>query len=95
MPISRLGKRRQVVIPKGVCQTVGLREGDFVAVEIRRGVVVIKPKMLVDAEDTLTPEEEEIVLKGERQLRSGEHVTLEKLEHDLDRQARKGRRRTA
>ena len=37
-----------------------------------KGTVVIKPKKLVDADDVLTPEEEAIVRKGERQLRTRE-----------------------
>ena len=95
MAISRLGKRRQVVIPKRVCQELGLEEGTFVEVKSRKGAVVIRPKKLVDADDVLTPEEEKIVLRGEQQLRRGDYVTLEEIEHELDRPARKGRRKTA
>lgn len=90
MPISKLGQRRQVVISKEICEEVGLQEGDFVEVTISQGVVVIKPKKLVDPDDILTPEEEAIVRKGEAQLRRGESVTLEQLEHDVGRQALKG-----
>ena len=32
MAISRLGQRRQVVIPKEICRSLGLEEGDFVEV---------------------------------------------------------------
>ena len=95
MAISRLGKRRQVVIPKKVCQELGLEEGAFVEVKSSKGAVIISPKKLVDADDVLTPEEEKIVRRGEEQLRRGEYVTLEALERELDRQARKGRRKTA
>ncbi len=56
--------------------------------------VVIKPKKLVDAEDVLTPEEEEAVRHGEEQIRRGEYVTLEKLEHEMERTARKRRGKT-
>ena len=65
--ISRLGQRRQVVIPKETCKAAGLREGDFVEVTGRKGWILIKPKKLVDPEDTLTPQEEKIVAKGFRQ----------------------------
>ena len=71
-----------------------LQVGDFVEVRQIKGTVVIKPKKLVDAEDVLTPEEEVIVRKGEAQLRRGEYVTLEDLEHDLDRPAVMRRRKT-
>ena len=95
MVISRLGQRRQVVIPKDICQRLGLQEGDFVEVNSTKGLVVIKPKRLVDPDDVLTPQEATLVRKGERQLRRGQYVTLEQLEHDLDRPARKRSRKTA
>ena len=91
MPISKVGQRRQVVIPQDICDEVGLSEGDFVEVTSTRGAVVIKPKRLVDADDILTPDEEAIVRKGEEQIRRGQSVTLEELEHDLDRRSRKRR----
>ena len=95
MVISRLGQRRQVVIPKDICQRLGLQEGDFVEVNSTKGLVVIQPKKLVDPDDVLTPQEATLVRKGERQLRRGQYVTLEQLEHDLDRPARKRSRKTA
>ena len=74
MTVSRLGQRRQVVIPKEVCEELGLQEGDFVEVTSAQGVVVIRPKRLVDLDDVLTPEEEAIVRKGETQLKRGRSV---------------------
>src|SRR5207244_8360362 len=84
MPIGKIGQRRQVVIPKEIFDALGLRTGDFVEVTQVKRTVVIKPKKLVDAEDVLTPEEERAVRRGEAQLRRGQYVTLEDLEHDLD-----------
>ncbi len=83
MPVSRLGQRRQVVIPKELCEELGLREGDFVEVTSTRGAVVIKPKRLVDPDDILTPHEEAIVRKGEAQLKRGKHVRWEGLKTRL------------
>ncbi|MBI4481661.1 MAG: AbrB/MazE/SpoVT family DNA-binding domain-containing protein [Acidobacteria bacterium] len=83
MLISKLGQRRQVVIPKEICDQVGLEEGDFVEVSTRKGAVFIKPKKLVDPGDTLTPEEEKIVEQGFRQLKRGEYVTWERLRDEL------------
>ena len=83
MAISRLGKRRQVVIPKDICQATGLREGDFVEVTRRNGRVVITPSAKLDLEDTLTPEEEKLVRKGERQLRQGKYVLWDDLKKKL------------
>ncbi|MDP3770541.1 MAG: AbrB/MazE/SpoVT family DNA-binding domain-containing protein [bacterium] len=84
MPISKLGLRRQVVIPKKICDDLGLQEGDFVEVTRQESVVVIKPKKLVDAEDILTPKEEQIVRKGEDQLKRGKHIRWDDLKQKLD-----------
>ena len=51
MPIGKVGKRRNIVIPQDVCEEVGLHEGDFVEVLAVDGTVVIKPKKLVDARE--------------------------------------------
>jgi AbrB family looped-hinge helix DNA binding protein len=94
MPIGKIGQRRQVVIPKEIFDDLGLAVGDYVALERVQGTVVITPKKQVDADDVLTPEEEEVVRRGEAQLRRGEYVTLEDIEHELDRPAVKRRRKT-
>ena len=84
MPISKLGQRRQVVIPKEICNELGLKEDDFVEVTSMEGKVVIRPKKPVNAADVLTPEEEKLVRKGERQLKKGKHVLWDDLKHQLD-----------
>jgi AbrB family looped-hinge helix DNA binding protein len=84
MPISKLGQRRQVVIPKEICDELGLHEGDFVEVTSTEGLVIIKPKKVVDADDVLTPEEEKLVRKGEAQLKNGEHVAWDDVKTQLN-----------
>jgi AbrB family looped-hinge helix DNA binding protein len=69
--VSRLGQRRQVVIPKSLCEEMGIREGDFLEVTSSKGAVIIKLKKLVDADDVLTPEEEAMVRKGMERAGSG------------------------
>ena len=83
MPLSKIGRRREIVIPKDICEATGLQAGDFVEVTRRNGRIVIKPKYAVDLEDTLTPEEEKLVRKGERQLRQGQYVTWDDLKKKL------------
>src|SRR5262245_17638239 len=85
MPIGKIGQRRQVVIPKEIFEELGLNIGDFVEVTKVKRTVVIKPKKLVDAEDTLTPAEAAIVRKGERQLREGKSKSWQYIKHDLAR----------
>lgn len=35
--ISKIGQRRQVVIPRGICEDLGIKEGDFVEVKESKG----------------------------------------------------------
>lgn len=91
--ISRIGRRRQVVIPEEICKALGLHEGGFVEVTRAGKSAVIKPVRGVDADDTLSSEEAALVRNGERQLAKGESLTLDEL--DLDRKARKRCRKTA
>ena len=55
MPIGKIGQRRQVVIPKDICEDLGLAAGDYVEVQQVKNTVVIKPKKVVDANEVLTP----------------------------------------
>jgi AbrB family looped-hinge helix DNA binding protein len=83
MTISKVGQRRQVVIPKEICDDLGLNEGDFIEVSARNGAVLIKPKKLVDPDDILTREEERLVREGEEQLKRGESVPWNDLKKRL------------
>lgn len=40
-----------MVIPRDLCYEVGLQEGDFIELQAMNGMVVIKPKRLVDPEE--------------------------------------------
>ena len=93
--ISRVGQRRQVVIPKEMLEELRLREGDLVALVRKGDCVLVKPKRVVDPEDVLTPEESVLVGKAEREMRHGKYVTLDQLRHDLDRPRSQRRRKTA
>jgi AbrB family looped-hinge helix DNA binding protein len=74
----------RVVIPKEICDELGLHEGDFVEVTSTEGQVIIKPKRLVDADDMLMPAEEQLVRKGEAQLKKGQHVLWDDVQKQLD-----------
>ena len=93
--IGRVGRRRQVVIPRDILENLELREGDFVAVAQRGDSVVIKPKKLADPDDVLTPDEGALLKKAEREMKQGKYVTLAQLHHDLGRKGSQRRRKTA
>ena len=94
MPISKLGQRRQVVIPKEICEELGLQEGDFLEVTSAEGKVIIKPKKLVDADDVLTPAQRVVIEKrlaeAEEDIKagrvSGPFATVDQLKRHLNAQ---------
>ena len=62
--IGRVGQRRQVVIPREMLATLKIQEGDFVAFSQQANGVLIKPKRVVDPDDTLTREESALIAKA-------------------------------
>jgi len=70
--VGRVGQRRQVVLPKPLCDEIGLQEGDFVEVSAKGGLMLVKPKRLVDADNALTPAEAKKVRRGLEQLKRGQ-----------------------
>lgn len=94
MPISKLGQRRQVVIPKEICDELGIEEGDFLEVTSAEGKVIIKPKKLVDTDDVLTPAQRAVIDKrlaeAEEDIKagwvSGPFATLDQLKRHLKTQ---------
>ena len=83
MSIVKIRTNRQVSVPKVIFDELGLKEGDFVEVSRKGENIVIKPKRLVDVEDTLSPEEEKLVDQGFKQLKRGESVLWEELKDEL------------
>lgn len=80
-----MGQRRQVVIPREMLETLNIHEGDFVAFAEQKNGVLIKPKRLVDPEDTLTPAEAKVVRRGEAQLKRGQSKSWRAVKHALAR----------
>ncbi|HEY9141536.1 MAG TPA: AbrB/MazE/SpoVT family DNA-binding domain-containing protein [Bryobacteraceae bacterium] len=93
--IGRLGQRRQVVIPKELCEGLNLQGGDFVAFTRRSGGVLIKPRKVIDPDDVLTAAESALVRRAEREMRQGKYVTLAQLHHDLAGTRSRRSRKTA
>jgi AbrB family looped-hinge helix DNA binding protein len=85
MPIGKIGQRRQVMIPKAICEALGLETGDCVEVTQVKRTVVMTPKKMVDADEVLTPKEEAMVRTGERELRQGKSKSWSAIKHELAR----------
>jgi AbrB family looped-hinge helix DNA binding protein len=83
MPVSKLGKRRQVVIPKEIFDQLGLQIGDYLEAKVEDGKLVYIPKQLVDRDDLLTSEDEESLRRGLTELERGETSDWEEVKERL------------
>jgi len=83
VPTVKIRTNRQVTVPKVIFDDLGLKEGDYVDVILQGSDIVIRPKRLVDLDDTLSPEEEQLVEKGFRELRQGKSVAWSALKDEM------------
>ena len=83
--VSRIGQRRQVVIPKTVFEALKLQEGDFLEMTVEDGRLAIHPKRLVDVDEVLTKSEAAKVRRGEAQLKAGRSKPWRTVKHELGR----------
>ncbi len=83
MPTVKIRTNRQVTVPKVIFDDLGLKEGDYVDVSLQGSDIVIRPKRLMDLDDTLSPEEEKLVEQGFRELRQGNSVAWSALKDEL------------
>jgi bifunctional DNA-binding transcriptional regulator/antitoxin component of YhaV-PrlF toxin-antitoxin module len=74
-----------VVIPEEILEALKLQAGDIVAFAEQKNGVLITPKRVVDADDTLTAGEAKIVRRGEAQLKRGESKPWRAVKHALSR----------
>jgi AbrB family looped-hinge helix DNA binding protein len=81
--ISRIGRRRQVVIPKVVLDQLQLRAGDLVEVTARGGRVSLKPRKITDPGELLTAADTTKVRSGLKQAKEGKTLPWNQVKHDL------------
>lgn len=81
--LSRIGQRRQVVIPKKIFDAMGLKKGDVMEVTAKAGSVFMKPQKSVDAFNTLAPAEGKKVRQGLKEARKGQTRPWSQIKHEL------------
>jgi len=53
MALVRVKRKYQVTIPKEVRRKLGLRVGDYLEVEVQGSAILLKPKAILDKDETL------------------------------------------
>lgn len=86
-----LNENQQLVVPPSVQRRAGIKPGDRLEFKISARSITITP-----VEPTYKPTKSEwaAIRKGEAEIARGESVTLNELLNDLDRNRRKGGKKT-
>ena len=82
-----LKPKTEITVPESMRRKAGIKPGDRFEFAVSGSVISIipKPKLIVDADDTLTPEEAKLVRRGEAQLKRGESKSWRDVKHALAR----------
>jgi AbrB family looped-hinge helix DNA binding protein len=84
--VSRIGERRQVIIPKRVFDALKLRTGDFVEVTTEGGRLHMRPKRLVDIGDEgLSASDAVKIRKGESEIKARHTESWRTVKDELGR----------
>jgi AbrB family looped-hinge helix DNA binding protein len=79
----KISTDRRVTIPKSIFDALGLREGQFVEVTCRNGVIIIKPTDNVDFGDILIPADKASLRRGLAQVKRGESIPWDEVKRRL------------
>lgn len=73
MKTLRVSPKRQIAIPKEVCEKLHIREGDQLILEVKEGKLVLEPSLTVPRSQAWfwTEEVQEKVKKAEKGFRAG------------------------
>jgi AbrB family looped-hinge helix DNA binding protein len=69
--VSRIGRRREVVIPQDILDHLHLHEGDLVEVRSHGGRVTLQPKLAAGSDETLTATEAKKLRLGLQEMKKG------------------------
>jgi AbrB family looped-hinge helix DNA binding protein len=81
--MSRIGQRREVVIPKTIFDKLHLEEGDVMEVTAEHGRLAMKRKNPVDADEVLMSSEAQKLRHALKQVRAGKTRGWLKIKHEL------------
>ena len=82
-PLSRIGQRRQIVIPKATFEELRLQAGDLLEVTAKAGRVYMEPKRIQDVDDVLTPKEATKVRQALKQVGEGQTKPWSQVKYEL------------
>jgi AbrB family looped-hinge helix DNA binding protein len=87
MPLIKVLRHGQITLPKEFREILGINEGDLMEAELDGVNILVKPKMVVDKETTLSPTGQKKVLTALKAYNEGkvrEFDNLDDLLEDLN-----------
>lgn len=89
MKTLTVSPKRQIAIPKDVCEKLHIKEGDQLILEVREGKLVLEPSINIPRTQAWfwTPEVQEKIKKAERNFKSGKQKTyvIDEFIEELDK----------
>ena len=82
-PLSRIGQRRQIVIPKATFEELRLQAGDLLEVTAKASPVHMEPKRIQDLDDVLNPKEATKVRQALKQVGEGQTKPWSQVKYEL------------
>lgn len=81
MSYVRVLRNGQITVPKDLRESLGIKEGDILELEMEKNKVVIKPKMLVDKISELSTKGEEKLKEALELYKKGKAKELHDIPH--------------
>lgn len=103
MPLTKVGPKYQVTIPKEAREALRIKVGDLVEAAVQEQTIVLRPKVVLDKAflervrslPIYTPTRRELrkIERGREAMARGEYYTLDEFFRTLDRTRGKARRK--
>jgi AbrB family looped-hinge helix DNA binding protein len=88
MELVKAGRSRQVTIPKQIFDSLGLKEGDYVQVEVEGGRIVLTPVVVINKERAKS----EFFQLVQKLRTNAEALTEEEIEEEIRTALKESRR---
>lgn len=103
MPLTKVGPKYQVTIPKEAREALRIKVGDLVEAAVQKQTIVLRPKVVLDRAflervrslPVCTPTRRELreIAKGREAMHRGDFYTLDEFFRALDRTRGEARRK--
>jgi len=86
MPLVQVREKAQITIPSKIRKSIGVKEGDYLEVEVEDNKIVLIPKILIDKTSpvTLSKKGEEMLKEALEDVKKGRVKKFKNVEELID-----------